>query len=53
MSGILIVAIDAPPHLSVVERANRLGRTLHIRYVNDRGEVRDRTPTPAQNCAWR
>ena len=42
----VVVAIDAPPHLSVVERANSLGRTLHIRYVNDRGEARDRTIEP-------
>ncbi|MDP9331863.1 MAG: WYL domain-containing protein, partial [Actinomycetota bacterium] len=42
----VIVAIDSPPHLGVVERASSLLRTLRIRYVNDRGEARDRTIEP-------
>ncbi len=42
----VVVAIDSPTYLSIVERANSLCRTLHIRYVNDRGEARDRTIEP-------
>src|SRR5437899_1405517 len=32
--------------LGIVERASRQRRTLDIRYVNDRGEARDRTIEP-------
>ncbi len=42
----VIVAIDSPPLLPVVETANRAERTLLIRYVGDRGEARDRTIEP-------
>ncbi len=41
-----MVAIDSPPHLPVAKQANSLGRTLAIRYVNDRGEAGDRTIEP-------
>ncbi len=42
----VVVAIDSPPFLAVVQTANSLGRTLEIRYVNDRGDATDRTIEP-------
>ena len=42
----IVVAIDSPPQLETVQRAHTLLRTLHIRYVNDRGEAGDRPTEP-------
>ncbi len=42
----VVVAVDSPEFLSVAQQANSRGRTLEIRYVNDRGEVGDRTIEP-------
>jgi hypothetical protein len=46
VSADVVVAIDSPPHLGIVERASRQRCTLNLRYVNDRGEARDRTIEP-------
>lgn len=42
----VLVALDAPECLAVVDRANRLSRNVRCRYVNDRGEARDREIEP-------
>lgn len=42
----VVVGVDDPPCRAVVDQARRQGCTVRVRYVNDRGEARDRELEP-------
>lgn len=42
----VVVGVDDPPCRDAAEEARRTGRTLRFRYVNDKGEARDREIEP-------
>ncbi|HEX5613882.1 MAG TPA: WYL domain-containing protein [Acidimicrobiia bacterium] len=42
----VVVGVDDPPCRDVVEQARRDGRSVRFRYVNDKGEARDREVEP-------